>query len=292
MWCILYGSIQMTELVPLEQRGLVPVRQFGKLPVYSIASLQRQGLFWLIYGPGGLGKTSLALSAIDSVHGNPLLLVEIDRGGSVGSDRNCEAILIKKYQDFKDFMDELRKGSEWVTIVVDPLTELFDMCLEDAERRIHSADPRQHYNASTIEIVKQIRILRDLSMNAGVNVILTCWEDDYTDEVTKVRRNGLKLNPALRDRVQGLVTTIGYLTLAADDKTRVLQLAPSKRYATKFRRSNDDVAQQIPFNIPEPSMAPILDTLIGGKPFKLTTKQQAILSKQTQTTTQNTEATN
>lgn len=276
-------QINNTELVPLEQRGLVPIRQFGKLPVYNISSLQRQGLFWLIYGPGGLGKTSLALSAINSTFGVPLCLVEIDRGGSVGSHLNCDAILIKKYEDFTEFMNELSKGSEWLTIVIDPLTDLADMCFEMKERQIHSADPRQHYAAMTAEMVKRIKQLRDLSMNSGVNVILTCWEDDYTDEITKVRRNGLKLNPALRDRVQGLVTTIGYLTLAADDKTRVLQLAPSKRYATKFRRSDDDVAQQIPFNIPEPSMGPIIDTLIGGKPFKLTTKQQTLLKGTTNT---------
>ncbi len=270
----------MTDLVPLEQRGLVPIRQFGKLPVYNIKQLQRQGLFWLIYGPGGLGKTSLALTAMDSVYGKPLCLVEIDRGGSVGSHRDCDAILIKTYRDFRDFMSELQHGSEWLTIVVDPLTDLMDMCFEEKAALIHSADPRQHYAAMTAEMVKHIKTLRDLSMNSGVNVILTCWEDDFTDEVTKTRRNGLKLNPALRDRVQGLVTTIGYLTLAGDDKTRVLQLAPSKRYATKFRRSDDDVAQQIPFNIPQPSMAPILDTLIGGKPFKLTPQQQALLKRQ------------
>lgn len=267
----------MTELVPLEQRGLVAVRQFGKLPVYNISSLQRQGLFWLIYGPGGLGKTSLALSAMQSAYGSPMCLVEVDRGGSVGSHLNCDAILIKRYEDFIDFMNELSKGSDWLTIAIDPLTELADMCLEMKERVIHSADPRQHYAASTVELTKRIRQLRDLSMNSGVNVILTCWEDDYTDETTHVRRNGLKLNPALRDRVQGLVTTIGYLTLANDDKTRVLQLAPSKRYATKFRRADNDIAQQIPFNIPDPSMGPIIDTLVGGKPFKLTTRQQTLL---------------
>lgn len=267
----------MTELVPLAERGLVPIRTFGKLPVYSIKQLQRQGLFWLIYGPGGYGKTSLCLSAMDSPLGNPMVLVEIDRGGSVGSHRNCEAILIERFQDFRDFMAEVQRGSDWVTIVVDPLTDLADMCLLDAEKRIGGAEPRRWYAAETAEMTKYIKVLRDLSMKSGVNVILTCWEDDFTDEVTKVRKNGLKLNPALRDRVQGLVTTIGYLTLASDEKTRVLQLAPNKRYATKFRRSDDDVAQQIPFNIPEPSMAPILDTLIGGKPFKLTQKQQQLL---------------
>jgi len=265
----------VTELVPLEQRGLVPIRQFGKLPVYNIRQLQRQGLFWLIYGPGGLGKTSLALSAMQSEYGRPMCLVEVDRGGSVGSHLDCDVILIKKYQDFISFMDELSHGSEWLCIAIDPLTELADMCLEYKEQQIHSADPRQHYNASTVELTKRIRQLRDLSMNSGVNVILTCWEDDYTDEVTKVRRNGLKLNPALRDRVQGLVTTIGYLELATDNKTRILRLAPDKRYATKFRRSDDDVAQQIPDTIAVgPSynhMGHILDTLIGRKPFKVVT---------------------
>lgn len=265
-----------TDLVPLEERGLVPVRNFGKIPVYHISQLKRQGLFWLLYGPGGYGKTSLALSAMKSVHGSPLVLVEIDRGGSVGSHLNCDAILVKKYQDFVEFMNELRHGSEWLTIVIDPLTELADMCLEMKAVAIHSADPRQHYAAMTSEMTKQIKVLRDLSMDAGVNVILTCWEDDYTDEVTHIRHNGLKLNPALRDRVQGLVTTIGYLNLASDNRTRVLQLGVNTRYATKFKRSDDDVAQQIPLDIPNPDMSPILDTLIGGKPFKLTSSQQRI----------------
>lgn len=263
----------MTELVPLEERGLVPYKQFGKLQVYHISQAERQGLFWLIYGPGGLGKTSLALSAMKSIYGKPLVLVEMDRGGSVGSHLDCDWIPIKDVAAFDEFMKELRNGSDWLCIVIDPITELNDMYIEDAERRIGGAEPRRWYNASTSAMLKHMRTLRNLSLNQGISVILTCWEDDYTDDVTKVRKNGLKLNPALRDRVQGLVTTIGYLTLANDDKTRVLRLAPGKRYASKFRRSNNDVAQQIPYDIPNPDMAPILDTLIGGKPFKLASNQ-------------------
>lgn len=264
------------ELVPLEERGLVPYKQFGKLPVYHISQAERQGLFWLIYGPGGLGKTSLALSAMKSVFGRPLVLVEMDRGGSVGAHLDCDWIPIKKVADFDEFMSELKNGSDWLCIVIDPITELNDMYIEDAERRIGGAEPRRWYNASTSKMLKHIRTLRDLSLNQGISVILTCWEDDYTDDVTKIRKNGLKLNPALRDRVQGLVTTIGYLTLANDDKTRVLRLAPGKRYANKFKRSNNDVALQIPYDIPNPDMAPILDTLIGGQPFKLAPNQRIL----------------
>lgn len=257
------------ELVPEEARGMVSHRMFGNLKVYKANQFKRQGLFWLVVGKGGVGKTTFIAGARKSQYGTPFVLLECDQNAHVLSGPNyddIEVIPIREYTQFLTFMREIQRGSDWKTICIDPITELVEMALKYYEVKIHSQDPRQHYAAETRDILEHMRTLKRLTQSAGISVIMTAWEDEWKDEATNVIHSGIKVNPAARAGIEGIVTTIGYYKLGASNQ-RLLDLTPSNRTAIKFGASDDDVARSIPPVVKNPDMARILDCLIGGVPY-------------------------
>lgn len=248
---------------------MISHRMFGTLKVYKTDQFKRQGLFWLVVGKGGVGKTTFLAGARKSQYGTPFVLLECDQNAHVLSGPNygdIDVIPIREYKDFLTFMREIQKGSDWKVICVDPITELVEMALKHFESTIKSADPRQHYAAETRDILEHMRTLKRLTQSAGISVIMTAWEDEWKDEDTGVTQTGIKVNPAARAGIEGIVTTIGYYKLG-NGTQRVLNLTPSNRTAIKFGAADDDVARSIPPIIKDPDMARILDCLIGGIPY-------------------------
>jgi hypothetical protein len=96
-------------------------------------------------------------------------------------------------------------------------------------------------------------------------MILTAWEFKQTDDITGKTLIGFAFNPALQQRIGGLLGTVGYL-VKTDDGQRVLAFGGIG--LAKISASQDDVANTIPLKITNPSLGPILDTVIGGKPYE------------------------
>ena len=134
-----------------------------------------------MYGPAGVGKTTAACQfpksyIIDGERGAENYEKLIDASGSV----------LLQTTDINDVVAEVRllltEPHEYRTLVIDPITTLFDDLLEKAEAKVGSEFGR-HYG----EAKKTIRRLTNLLMSLDMNVIITAHaKTEYGDKLQKL----------------------------------------------------------------------------------------------------------
>ena len=246
-------------------------KTFGGLEVKKATEAEAWGVFLAIYGPGGIGKTTLAASAADSKYGAPVCIVDVEGGAWVVSDRaDIEIVEPNTWSEIEKFSKDLyntpTENIPWKTVVYDNLSEMRDKCHNEVPDSVK--DDRQVYRISTNKILDFARRCRETARKKGINIIIILWDADEKDGENGPLIKNMALNPALRISLPGIFNIVGYLTLSQDGQ-RVLDLGVSLKTKAKFRRNRSEVAQTIPERIYNPNMVSILDTLKGGQPFNV-----------------------
>lgn len=241
---------------------LVPTSNFGKFKVYKASQMPRSGALILLYGAGGVGKTTLTASA----QGRKVYL-DYDRRTNVLAHRDdVDIIPLNTYQDSIDFF----KGDpaqNWDVIVLDNASELAQIQLVHAEKTIQSKEPRQHYAAVQVDMVALFKSCRDYAARTGICIIWNAWEDKVQVLMNGVEseRTAPAFAPQLAKNLLGLAQFVGYLSKEGSERTLVFE---SDKLPVKWGVAPNDVAAKIPRVIKNPNFAPILNTLIGGEPYK------------------------
>lgn len=228
---------------------------------------------WL-YGPWGVGKTTLAASAQDSPWGADVLI--LDAEGGVRSIAHRTDIMVIRIQGWSDLLNvylELAESNEYSykTVVLDNMSEFNQVSIFHAYERDESSkkDPDtpalNMYQRSTNQMRKMIRAYRDLSYKRGLNVIFTSWESTEKDDTTGAISTNVALTPALEKQAGGMIDILAYMSVQANG-VRSLQLEHINRIKTKFRR--DPRAFDIPGRIEDPSLVPMLAVLKGGETWE------------------------
>ena len=229
------------------------------------------GVCMAIYGPAGSGKSTLAAGAADSPDNSPLLIVDAEGGSRAVAHRaDIEVLDVKSWKDIDDFTEAAKRTKDfpWKTVVFDNMSEYLSLLTNKVVGSGEDSPSQPQWGKITLEFLSFVRTWRDLSRR-GINVILIAWEDEEKDEVGRVKHQ-LSFTPKIRSTFPGMIDIIGYLTVV--DKSivgeRLLDFAPSSRTASKFRRSQDEGAMQIPlkiqYGIGKVPMADILTVLKGG----------------------------
>lgn len=184
----------------------------------------------LVYGKGGIGKTTLAVTLP-----NPIILSA--EGGLLSiSNINIPYVDIKSISDLASAYKELQQ-TEYASIVIDSLSEIAEITLAEAKKR--NADGRQAYGEMNDKMSIIIRQFRDLNKI----VYFTTKEGSITDEYSGV----IKYGPVMPGKT--LTNSLPYFfdfvfamrIIEETDKDgkaikrRVLQTQPSIQYEAKCR---------------------------------------------------------
>ncbi len=128
----------------------------------------KDGIKALVYGPSGVGKTRLAITA------EKPFIFSAEKGLLSLKSHNIPYIDISTYaqmiEAYKWFVGS--NESKYVgTLFLDSLTEIAQVILGEEQKA--NKDPRKAYMAMQTSVYELIRNFRDMK---GRNIVLICWE--------------------------------------------------------------------------------------------------------------------
>ncbi len=172
----------------------------------------------LVYCPSGGGKTVNSTRVAVGKLGRNLLLCS-DNSSVVlrNFDRpNLDVINLKDIENFTTEFDKSINDEKHDNIIVDNLSDLFDMWILELDASGKFKDMRQAYQT----VYQALKRLVRKAGQVNKNVIFTAWHDDR--EVTlsngeKVARIAPKLQPKILDNICGLCNIVAYINTAEKD---------------------------------------------------------------------------
>lgn len=247
----------------------------GVAKPHSIAE-SKAGVKIGLYGPGGIGKTTLAGTICDTELGRPALYLNARGNPEVIRSRgnDIDVIDIERFNQIEAIRKDLvaDRNTPYKSVILDNISDMWSMDLRDLYGPTTVVDWQKH-SASTAHILAMLRTWIDMADGyQHLNLIMVLWETPEKRQIRgeDVTRSEVALNSSLQAQVPGLITWLGRLYITDDVLfTRCLDFRPIEtQQQSKFQVDPDDaVTKDIPMEIYNPSLATLVDTVKGGKPW-------------------------
>lgn len=268
----------MTSLTNKPSMIMTPetIRSIGGLPVYPVSASVLQGTCLLIVARGGGGKSTLASTVGNSKHvKGKHLFVDIE--GNVQSIRHredCEFVPIATWAQFEKLVTAAGAGElkdYYHTVTIDNISELIDIktreIFSDEGLKIDENTSWPQWNKITRDVLAKTRDLRNVSRRDGINVIFTAWDQPNKK---KPYYADIQANPALQDKIPGIISFIGYIETDERNQNRILHFEFSNQHVSKWQCAPTDSAATVPLSFTidinnGPHLGTVIDTVRGDE---------------------------
>lgn len=213
----------------------------------------------LIYGEGGVGKTSFAATAP-----KPLLL-DCENGAKYLGLRGIEMdfMQIRQWKDMEGVLEQAKAGG-YETIVIDPIGELMDKlkaympALKDTKLIQKDGSPTM---AGWGWLKKTMRNYIKLLRDSGLHILIIAHVDEKQDEDRIVKQPMIETK--LSKELVNMVDIVGYMTIIKDgeETKRVIIVDPeSDKFTAKDRTGQLD-------RFVEPNFSKIVKAMEGSESY-------------------------
>ena len=215
--------------------------------IKNTRDISLQGLKALVYGPAGIGKTTLCASADDTI------VISAEKGLLSIKEAEVDYIEITSLADLGEAYHYVIQ-SQYKTICFDSISDVAEVVLSELLKDYK--DPRQAYGDMADKITAIVRLFRDID---GFNVVFTSKERRLVNEsgvVSYVPSCPGKQLPEALPYLFDLVMPMQIGKLEDGTKYRYLQTETGRRYIAKDRSGKLNP-------IEEPHLQKLFDKISG-----------------------------
>lgn len=252
----------------------------GGLPTFKKAGdfAGNTGMDAVIFGPPGIGKTTLVATAQESSLGKDLLWFDVDGSVVTLEDRDDIAIWPDReelpnptWKDFRKVVDQIvaaGESSPYKTLAFDSLSAIYyDLILPSITGSKEKQPRIQDWGEANRILAKFMADVMTLNPK-GIHTIFVGHVkeeqeiiDDKGTAITHVRLAG---SPGGRDEILRTVGTVGFYDWDRRFQNRELRFRPDRKVdAPKFRQPKS--GQQMPEKLVNPSMDDLFRYARRGK---------------------------
>lgn len=228
----------------------------------NVRDAKPTGLNMVIFGPPGIGKTTLLGSIKEAQPEGKILLFDTDIGRESIEDLDVDYIRPTSWDEARAYLDlalASKEDSPYKTYGFDSLSSYYyELLVPKISGGELKSFQLQHYLEAQRHLAKFVRDAKSLA-EYGINTIFTAHQKEEDDDgVINIR---LSLPQGIRNEILLAVNHVGYLTRGKDNKTRELWFdPPTKRHeGPKVRQTRSKGT--VPSVIVEPTMKKFLDAL-------------------------------
>jgi hypothetical protein len=276
----------MTTLTPENAQQEVQAiikRKYGRNEVTPVSAPDR-GLVLGMYAPGGTGKTTVAATITHSELGRPALLLNC-RGNphviSAYGDGRIDVTTVKAFSEVEpirlDILRDLRKGEfPYKSIILDTTSEMHSILLRDMYGPTADVKWEQH-SAATNDLKQLHNNFIDLAEAPYLlNIVFVMQEYPRhgveMDGQKNLTVSMVAFSQALQSAVPSAVNFLGRLYIkpgVGNPYRRMLDFRPVETvHQAKLQRDpQHPTAKDIPYQVYNPDLGAILDTMRGNKPW-------------------------
>ena len=250
------------------------ITQAVRPPPFQIGTTQRRERYlkMLVYGNYGVGKTTLACSALEVPSMNDIILISAESGTLSVAEQAIDEVTVRDFRTFgaineflkqhckardegnEEFLQQseaklkrvepsdIKKPRHYNTVIIDSLSEVEAYCfnqllgITDTTRLddVPQSAEWTEYKQNHTMMQRVVRGFRDLPMH----VIFTAGEQ-YTQDEAKRLKYSPDMTGKLAKKVQGFMDMVGYYVMAQSGEkiARRLYVMPSTagKYDAKHR---------------------------------------------------------
>jgi len=215
----------------------------------------------LVYGDPGVGKTVLAGTASLVPEMAPVLCIDIEGGTlSVAAQKlDVDVVRVKTWTEMQAVYDELYRGTEYRTIVLDSITEIQKFSMNQIMEAVTKADPGRDPDIPSMrewgKNIEQLRRLTRAFRDLPMNTIVTALAKSDKDPRTGLNKTKPSLSGKLADEVAGFFDEVFYMYVKVVDGNLQRLLLTSKTDTQEAK----DRSGRMPTVLEDPNM-PVIYT--------------------------------